>query len=52
MAFIESKPGNTEKVNLNENTWDYCPATNLRLCITYQVSGHFAVVSNVCNVKH
>ena len=44
MAFIETKPGNTEKVSMNENTWDYCPAiNNLRLCITYQVSSHFAI---------
>ena len=44
MAFIETKPGNTEKVNMNENTWDYCPAiNNIRLCITYQVSSHFAM---------
>ena len=44
MAFIETKPGNTEKVNMNKNTWDYCPAiNNLKLCITCQVSSHFAI---------
>ena len=44
MAFIETKPGNTEKVNMNKNTWDYCPAINNRkLCITCQVSSHFAI---------
>ena len=44
MTFIETKPGNTEKVNMNENTWDYCPAiNNLRLCIIYQVSSHYAI---------
>ena len=44
MAFIETKPGNTKKVNMNEKTWDYCTAiNNLRLCITYQVSGYFAI---------
>jgi hypothetical protein len=54
MAFIETKPGNTKKVNMNEKTWDYCTAiNNLRLCITYQVSGYFAIgISNVCNAKY
>ena len=44
VAFIETKPGSTEKVNMNENAWYYCPAiNNLRLYISYQVSSHFAI---------
>ena len=38
------KQNQEEKVDMNRNAWDYCPAiNNLKLCITYQVSSHFAI---------